>query len=271
VTTFATGTYNLVNGTLICSNALYFGRNSGAADGHYGIFNQSGGMADLGAIAGRWGEVSLTAGTTKVGYIDGVTGADATFYLGGGRLEPKGATPVVFRSPTVFTGINGDMTFAPASGRSVQFSVLSRSSGVGGFVKEGAGLLYLSNTNSFTGTAAIQEGTCTVAVAGCLTQCTNLLVGADAHLALQRNGAALNTNLWLQVAADGKVHLDYEGEVEVGHLVLNGYEWPGRGRRYGSSAHASGVDSVKDAFFTGTGVLKVDGPRGPDGTLFSLR
>ena len=271
VTTFATGTYNLVNGTLICSNALYFGRNSGAADGHYGIFNQSGGASDIGAIAGKWGEVSLAAGTTKVGYIDGITGAGATFYLGGGRLEPKGATPVVFRSPTVFTGINGDMTFAPASGQSVQFSVVSRSSGDGGWIKKGAGLLYLSNTNTFTGTADIQEGTCTVAVAGCLTECTNLLVGADAHLTLLRNGAALNTNLWLKVAADGKVHLDFTNEVEVGHLVLGGYEYPGRGRRYGSSSSTSSLDMVIDEFFTGTGVLKVVGPRGPDGTLISLR
>ncbi len=271
VNTFGTGTYNLVNGALVISNSLWLGRNGGILDGHYGIFNQSGGAAEVTTLGGRWGEIHLSGGSFKLGNVELSTGADATFYFGGGRLVPKSASWLVLRSPTVFTGIGGDMTFAPAAGQAIQLSVAAPSMGAGGFVKEGGGLLNLSNTNAFTGAAAINGGTCTVAVAGCLTQCTNLLVGADAHFTLQRGGAALNTNLWLKVAADGKVHLDFTNEVEIGHLVLNGYECPGRGRRYGSSAHVTEVDQAIDEFFTGTGVLKVVGPRGPDGTAIMVR
>jgi autotransporter-associated beta strand protein len=269
VSTIGTGTYNLVNGTLIVSNTLYFGRNGGVVDGHYGIFNQSGGTADVVLLGGAWGEVNLTGGIFKLGSVMGNVGTGVTLHLGGGRLAPKTTAWVTIPSPTVFTGANGNMTFAPEAGRTVRLSGIS--TGPGGFVKEGAGALYLSNTNAFVGTADIQAGTCTVAVAGCLTQCTNLLVAADAHLTLQRNGAALNTNLWLKVAADGKVHLDYTGEVSVSRLVLGGHDCPGRGRRYGSAAHTSAIDVVKGDFLTGTGVLVVVGPQGPEGTVISLK
>lgn len=270
VNTPGTGTYNLVNGTLTVTNELRFGRNGPSLDGHYGIFNQSGGTADLQVLSGTWGEVNLTGGLFKLNsLLLSLGGTNVTFYFGGGRLEPKTTTWVTIPSPTVFTGVNGNMTFATESGRTVQLS--GASTGIGGFVKEGPGSLMLAATNAFAGTAQISAGTCTVTTAGCLTQCTNLLVAADAHLILQRTGAALNTNLLLKVASDGKVHLDFTGEVEVGRLILNGYEQPGRGRRYGASAHTSPLDSVKNDFFTGTGVLKVAGPRGPEGTLFSLR
>jgi hypothetical protein len=163
------------------------------------------------------------------------------------------------------------MTFASAAGRTVQLSVAAPSSGSGGFIKEGEGMFYLSNTNAFTGTAALQEGSCVIADAGCLMECTNLLVGADALLDLRRSGAALNTNMFLKVTSGGTVNLDFEGEVEVGHLVINGFEWPGRGTRYGSSQSLGEVDRVMDGTFTGTGVLKVVGPKGPQGTLFGIR
>jgi autotransporter-associated beta strand protein len=271
VGTSGTGIYNLVNGTLTVTNSLRFGKNGSVNNGHYGIFNQAGGTADLQRVAGAWGEWNLTGGLFRLGTADADVGTNVTFKLGGGRLEPKTATWLVLRSPTVFTGINGDATLAPASGQTIQLSSAATSSGSGGFVKEGAGLLYLSNTNAFAGTADIHAGTCTVTAAGCLTQCSNLLVAAGAHLTFQRSGAALNTNLWLKVAADGKVHLDFTNEVEVGHLVLGGSEQPGRGRRYGSASHATPLEAVKGDFFTGTGVLKVVGPRGPEGTLLSLR
>jgi hypothetical protein len=96
-------------------------------------------------------------------------------------------------------------------------------------------------------------------------------VDAGAHLDLRRSGEALNTNLVLRAAAEGRVHLNFEGEVEVGALVINGYACPGRGQRYGSSASTGEVDKVLDETFTGTGVLKVVGPQGPQGTLFGLR
>lgn len=268
---YGTGTYNLVSGTLLISNAMYFGRSGPSGHAHYGILNQSGGIADIENLFGAYGEMHLTGGSFRLGNMNSSVGAGVTFNLGGGRIEPKNTGWVVFLSPTVFTGMGGDMTFAPAAGQTVQLSATAPSSGNGGFVKEGEGLLYLSNTNAFTGTAALNEGFCIIANAGRLTECTNLLVATGAQLTLQRDGAALNTNMWLQVAANGMVNLDYEGEVEVGHLVLNGNEWPGRGQRYGSSECTGELDKVHDAFFTGTGVLKVVGPRGPGGTLFSLR
>ncbi|HOE62112.1 MAG TPA: hypothetical protein PK576_10790, partial [Kiritimatiellia bacterium] len=79
------------------------------------------------------------------------------------------------------------------------------------------------------------------------------------------------TNMFLKVTSGGTVNLDFEGEVEVGHLVINGFEWPGRGMRYGSSQSLGEVDRVMDGTFTGTGVLKVVGPRGLQGTLIKLR
>jgi len=162
------------------------------------------------------------------------------------------------------------MTFAPAAGQSIQLTATATASGSGGFIKEGEGLLWLSNVNTFTGQARIDAGTCTISSACTFPQSTNLLVGAGAVLDVQRAGQTFNSNFWLKVAANGKVQLNFEGEVEVGHLVINGYEYPGRGRRYGSSSSTSEVDAVKDDFFSGTGVLKVVGPRGPDGTVMSL-
>ncbi len=268
---YGTGTYNLVSGTLLVSNAMYFGRNGTTLTGHYGIFNQSGGVADIVNLRGTYGAMRLTGGTFMLNNMDSSVGANITMYLGGGRLEPKGSDWVIFRSPTVFTGENGDMTFAPAAGRTVQFSAAAPSSGGGGFVKVGGGTLNLANVNAFIGTAALQEGSCVIADAGCLAECTNLLVGAGALLDLRRDGAALNTNMFLRVAAGGTVDLDFEGEVEVGRLSINGYEWPGRGTRYGSSQSQGEVDKVMDGVFTGTGVLKVVGPRRPQGALIKLR
>ena len=267
VSTPGTGTYNLVNGTLTVSNTLYFGRNSGSVDGHYGIFNQSGGTADVVLLGGAYGEVNLTGGLFKLGSAMANVGSGVTFNLGGGRLEPKTTAWITIPSPTVFTGVGGDITFGVEAGRTVWLS--GTSSGSGGFSKEGAGALLLSGTHAFDGTARLSAGTCTVT--GSVTRCTNLLVAASAHLTLQHSGSTLNTNLWLKVAADGQVHLDFTGEVEVGQLTLNGYECAGRGRRYGSSAHASEVDVIKNDFFTGTGVLKVVGPRGPGGTVLSVK
>ncbi len=264
-----TGTYNLVKGTLTVTNELRFGRNGSVSDGHYGIFNQSGGTADLQTLSGTWGEVRLTGGLFKLNALSTAAGPNSTFYFGGGRFEPKTTAPVIILNPTVFTAVGGDMTFGVEAGRSVRLS--GATTGSGGFIKEGAGQLLLSATNAFSGTAQIKAGTCTVSTAASVLLCTNLVIEANAHLALQRSGEALNTNLWLKVAADGKVHLDFTGEVMIGHLILNGYEWPGRGRRYGSSSHTSELDKVMDAFFTGTGVLKVVGPHGMAGTLMTLR
>ncbi|HPB11860.1 MAG TPA: hypothetical protein PLT74_11405, partial [Kiritimatiellia bacterium] len=266
-----TGTYNLVNGTLAVTNELRFGRNGPLHNGHYGIFNQSGGVADIQRLAGTPGEVNLIGGLLKVGETTTDMDARVLFRLGGGRVEPRGPTWLLLRSPIELTGLNGDVTFAPSAGRTLQFTAAAPAAGAGGFVKEGEGQLYLSNTNAFSGSGLILAGTCTVAEAGCLTQCTNLWVDAGAHLDIRRSGGALNTNLVLRTAAEGRVHLNFEGEVEVGALVINGYACPGRGQRYGSSASTGEVDKVLDETFTGTGVLKVVGPQGPQGTLFGLR
>ena len=266
-----TGTYNLVNGTLAVTNELRFGRNGPLHNGHYGIFNQSGGVADIQRLAGTPGEVNLIGGLLKVGETTTDMDARVLFRLGGGRVEPRGPTWLLLRSPIELTGLNGDVTFAPSAGRTLQFTAAAPAAGAGGFVKEGEGQLYLSNTNAFSGSGLILAGTCTVAEAGCLTQCTNLWVDTGAHLDLRRSGEALNTNLVLRAAAEGRVHLNFEGEVEVGALVINGYACPGRGQRYGSSASTGEVDKVLDETFTGTGVLKVVGPQGPQGTLFGLR
>jgi len=206
----------------------------------------------------------------KLGTVATLAGSGVTFFLGGGRLAPKSAEWIVIRVPTVFTGISGDMTFAPAAGQSIQLTDTAPASGNGGFVKEGEGLLWLSNANTFTGQARIDAGTCTVASTCRFTQSANLVIGAGAVLDVQRGGQTFNSNFWLKVTADGKVKLNFTGEVEVGHLVLDGAECPGRGRRYGSSSSTLAVDSVKDDFFSGTGVLRVVGPRGPDGTKIQV-
>jgi fibronectin-binding autotransporter adhesin len=264
-----TGTYHLVNGTLIVEHTMSFGKDGGSAYGHYGIFKQSGGTADIAYLRGTAGEVHLMGGLFSVNRIEWEVASGVTFNLGGGRLEPKGVLLVNISGPTVFSGINGDMTFAPEIGRTVRLQGVS--SGPGGFIKEGAGALILNSTHAFEGAAQINAGTCSVTTAGSVIQCTNLLVGADAALTLERSGAALNSNLWLRVTSDGRINLDFEGEVEVGHLVLNGAERPGLGKRYGSSSCTSELDYVKDDVFSGTGVLKVVGPRGPDGTLIIMR
>jgi autotransporter-associated beta strand protein len=258
----STGTYHLAGGTLRMTNVLSLSANTGC-----GVLNQSGGVLDVYRFSPSRGEVHLTGGQTIIDNFDNGSAGGCTFYLGGGRLVPKNVT---VSSPMVLTGSNGDMTFAPEAGHSL--TLWGPLSGTGGFIKEGGGTVSLTGgPGTFTGTADIREGFLVVAVTNNLASCTNLLVGADAHLTLSRSGSALNTDLWLKVAAGGKVHLDYEGEVEVGHLVINGYEWPGLGRRYGSSSSTGAPDKVFDGVFTGTGVLKVVGPRSEAGSVLMLR
>ena len=194
VGTPGTGTYNLVNGNLTVPGRLRFGVNGDDSDGHYGIFNQSGGTADVSTLGGSWGELNLTGGTLKLGTSTVLEGGGVTFSMGGGRLEPKSTDWVVLRAPTAFTGVNGDMTFAPAAGQSIQLTGRATTSGSGGFVKEGEGMLWLSNVNTFTGAARIDAGTCTIAPTCMFTETTNLAVNAGAMLDVQRAGQTFNSN-----------------------------------------------------------------------------
>ena len=81
-----TGTYHLVGGTLRVVNNLALTLNNG-----YGVFRQSGGTADIDNFVPRLGQVHLTGGIFKPDRFDNKDSATCTFYLGGGRIEPKGA------------------------------------------------------------------------------------------------------------------------------------------------------------------------------------
>ena len=177
-----TGTYNLANGMLRVTNTLMLAHNAGR-----GVFNQSGGVADIDSLDPRNGEVRLTDGVLRVDRFNNASAASCTFFLGGGRLETKAFTTVTpwLASPLIFTGEGGEMCFALEAGRTLTLS--GATSGSGGFVKEGDGTLALTGSGTFSGLATVNGGTLTVS--GGLSGTNDLLLLAG-NLNVTSSGAA---------------------------------------------------------------------------------
>ena len=208
----ATGTYNLVSGTFRVASQLVLAANAGV-----GVFNQSGGVADFDKFVVRVGEVNLTGGLFTLNEIDNTSASSCSFSMGGGRLEPKTATPVTIWSSIDFTGENGSMTFAPAAGRAVTLS--GTTSGIGGFIKVDDGTLTLTGVGTFSGPVVVSNGI--LAVSGSMIG-TNDLALLNGAFNVSGNGGIKLGEL---AVTNGTVNLD-DGVVAVSEsFFVEGSEW----------------------------------------------
>ncbi len=128
-----------------------------------GAYRLSGGFANVlglrfGHSAARTGTFDLTGGVVNLG-SEGIWAQDANnptdINLGAGTIAA--AAPVVpLRLPMELTGIGGPVTFDTNGNK---FEVNGALSGVGGFVKTGAGDMILNAPSTYTGTTTISAGT----------------------------------------------------------------------------------------------------------------
>lgn len=140
-----TGTY-YGRGKLTVAGPLWFGRNGPARDGHYGVFNQSGGTADVSVLGGTWGELEADGRAVETGH--GCHAGRKRGHLLAGRRAAGAQISGVDRDP----GPDGlprhrrrhDLR-ARGPDQSIQLTDTAPAAGRGGFVKEGEGMLWLSN------------------------------------------------------------------------------------------------------------------------------
>jgi fibronectin-binding autotransporter adhesin len=154
----ATSYYNMSGGTLYITNGSG-SRFSIGIDGN-GIWNMSGGTANVNLIAvnGRYasggGTLNVTNGTINVG-PGGITGtAPYTMNLVGGTLGSLSSWSCGLTGTLATAG--NQVTFDTSTNTITYSGVLT---GPGGLVKQGAGTLALTGTDSFTGTATVSNGT----------------------------------------------------------------------------------------------------------------
>ncbi len=285
------GGYALTGGTLVtCSNhPAYL-----SGDAASGTFEQSGGTSTFYRLnltrpwpaTGGSGVLSLFGGTLRlIGLAEKGYGAGAV-NLSGGRVETftNGIAIAADVPVTLTTGDAGDTAFAQA-GAGQTNTLAGTLSGTGGLVQEGPGALALAGMNTFGGRAAVRGGA--LRIVSELRNATEL-VSEGGHLALLAASPGL-TNLALRTAsatarisgdatpfaegltldlAQGSVtELDFEGIADIGQLVLDGR--PKKPGLYGGTGSAA-QDSPYQAYFTGSGTLRVlTGPQ-PEGTAILL-
>jgi fibronectin-binding autotransporter adhesin len=149
------GTYNLSgSGQLSCKIERI-------GIGGVGILNQSSGTNTgdrlwLGLSTGSSGTYNLTGGTLITNDISKGEGT-ATFNFGGGTLQANATFSTTL--DMTLTGIGGDAKIDTAS---YDVTLGGQLSGAGGLNKLGAGKLYLTGYNSYTGSKTISAGTLVV-------------------------------------------------------------------------------------------------------------
>jgi len=262
-----------------------------AAGGATATFNQNGGTSTFYQLNLTWpwpttggkGTVNLCGGTLRLagavekGYSSGAVN------LSGGCVEAL-SNGVVFASDvpvSLTTGESGDVAFAQAQS-SYTNTLIGTLSGSGGLVQTGPGTLSLDGVNTFDGTVSITNGillinselenATDIAVGGghlellaeapCLTNLSVCAAGAAVTV-----GDSINTfaeGFTLSIAQGSVVDLRFTGIRDIAGLILGGKaKKPGL---YGGS-DSSAPSSSLNAFFEGTGTLRVLYGPPPQGTL----
>jgi fibronectin-binding autotransporter adhesin len=151
---FATGSFTQTGGTHAVAS-LVIGGVDGSGNGGSGSYTLSGGLLTLSSL-------STTSGS-------------ATFSFGGGTLQ---AGADFATSLPLDLSTSGSNAIFDTNGYTMTFS--GSLSGPGGLQKEGAGLLILSGTNTFSGGVLVSDGTLVVDSAHALADGSSLLIGAGA-------------------------------------------------------------------------------------------
>lgn len=189
------------------------------------------------ALNPQWGVVNLNGGTLEANSViigSSNTAADATHNVvnaNGGTVKARTANTNFFNG--VFVNLlAGGLTFDNGANA---VTVTNALSGTGGLTKKGTGTLTLSNnTLSYTGNTTVNEGTLSVTAAN------------------------FPDTVGVSIATGAKLSLGSGLEDQVGSLTLGGVAMPNG--VYGSSASGAPLANQNDAFFAGTGRLRVGPP-----------
>lgn len=159
-----TGTLTINGGSM---NAGATGMKIGNAKTGVGVVSLNGGTLTSA------GSISLGAGTAAG------TGGSGTINFNGGTLASAGTITV---GSTLLTNVNNGGAIFDSTGSITVASNLV-AAGAGGVTKNGAGILSLTGTNTFTGTVAVNAGTLSVGSATAIPDFSKVAVASGAFLA----------------------------------------------------------------------------------------
>lgn len=107
------------------------------------------------------GIVYLDSGNIVINTPTGTSGANYGCNLSGGTLAATANWSTACKIPMNLGNLNGNITFqaADANGTAQNMAISGSLTGIGGFIKTGAGSLTLTGTNTYAGTTVISNGT----------------------------------------------------------------------------------------------------------------
>ena len=190
------GTYNLCGSGLLTASAEYLGYFGS------GSFTQSGGtnLLSSGIVFGHYpgtsGTYDLNGGLLSLSSLGMTSGSGAaTFNFGGGTLGANSALGWSSSLAMTLTGIGGNATVDTTGGN---ITLTGNLSGPGGLNKVGAGTLFLTGSNSYSGSTIVSGGTLSIAQIG------------------------LSDSAAVSIASGAMMNLGFTGTDVIGSLYLNG-------------------------------------------------
>ena len=238
-------TYNISGGTLNVPNYSSSGQSGFwlAVDSN-GTLNQSGGTINAGRLNlnarddRQTGTYVMTGGTLNVG-----TGGIMASVTGNGRYVIKLQKGTITAGASSLTANKGNwssnlnmqltgtddnrVTFKPESGYSIALS--GALSGSGGMIKDGAGTLTLSGTNTYAGGTLVKAGTLAVSTANSLGSGAVTINGGTLNASAAGTSQTFNTDLVIgpnggtvTVANSDSVYSSFNSISGSGDLTTNG-------------------------------------------------
>jgi autotransporter-associated beta strand protein len=176
-------------------------------------------LSSNGAAGGGTGTLNLNGGTLTAASIQEGAGEAGTVHFNGGEIVAAIVTS------DFFAGFENSDFHVDANGLKFNtggndVTITQALSGVGGLIKNGAGVLELSGANGFTGTSLVNGGTLRIASGGSLSS-SSLSVGAGGTLSLESN-LSLSDTMILALITGATVNLDFTSIESIGGLLLNG-------------------------------------------------
>jgi autotransporter-associated beta strand protein len=231
--------------------------------GGAGIWTNGGGTA--------WSEQNLDGGpgvpwnSTRTAVFGGNAPSEVT--VSGTVTASKGMnflqTGSVLSGGSVLMSGANRATNAIDTPDSVTVVIDTNLTGTSGFTKTGLGSLIVNLPLGYTGGTDINGGSVIVAGAGTFTGGVGALGGGDVSVAtdatlLLSNNQSIGNDAALRLATNGRIDLGFSPGAEevVGDLFLNGVAQADG--TYGATG--SGAGTINDAYFSGTGLLRVGVP-----------
>ena len=278
----ASGTTLIVRGGLIGpgGSGWYVIRNNGKLLAFYDkpviiassdvVFFEALGTTVLGVSGNVWGQTKINSTGTLRTNVPNALPESSTLVIEHANtiLDLNGFDQSISGIVNPCTGtITSAMPATLSVNQEAAATLASRLTGAVGLLKAGAATLALSNNlSTTTGDITVTDGTLAVALENSLGNSTNITVsGVAARLELRTSGG-ISDAAALKIADDGaKVNLLTGVNETVGWLYLG--DKMQRVGTYGSTN--SGATYKDDAYFSGTGILRVLHDR--SGTLIKVR